>query len=90
MNKKIPMRQCVGCGSMKSKKEMMRVLKTAEEGIILDTTGKKNGRGAYLCVSMECLQAARKNRGLERSFKMSIPNEVYDNLEKEFGEVDTE
>ena len=90
MNKKIPMRQCVGCGSMKTKKEMMRVLKTAEDGIILDTTGKKNGRGAYLCVSMECLQMARKNKGLERSFKMSIPNEVYDNLEKEFGEVDTE
>ena len=90
MNKKVPMRQCVGCGSMKTKKEMMRVLKTAEEGIILDTTGKKNGRGAYLCVSMECLQKARKNKGLERSFKMSIPNEVYDNLEKEFGEVDTE
>ena len=90
MNKKIPLRQCVGCGSMKTKKEMMRVLKTAEEGIILDTTGKKNGRGAYLCVSMECLQMARKNKGLERSFKMSIPNEVYDNLEKEFGEVDTE
>ena len=90
MNKKVPMRQCVGCGSMKTKKEMMRVLKTAEEGIILDTTGKKNGRGAYLCVSMECLRKARKNKGLERSFKMSIPNEVYDNLEKEFGEVDTE
>ena len=90
MNKKIPLRQCVGCGSMKSKKEMMRVLKTAEDGIILDTTGKKNGRGAYLCVSMECLQKARKNKGLDRSFKMSIPNEVYDNLEKEFGEVDTE
>ena len=90
MNKNIPMRQCVGCGSMKTKKEMMRVLKTAEEGIVLDTTGKKNGRGAYLCVSMECLQKARKNKGLERSFKMSIPNEVYDNLEKEFGEVDTE
>ena len=90
MNKKIPMRQCVGCGEMKSKKEMMRVLKTAEEGIVLDTTGKKNGRGAYLCVSMECLQKARKNKGLERSFKMSIPNEVYDNLEKEFGEVGTE
>ena len=90
MNKKIPMRQCVGCGSMKAKKEMMRVLKTAEEGIILDTTGKKNGRGAYLCQTMDCLKLARKNRGLERSFKMSIPNEVYDNLEKEFGEVDTE
>ena len=84
MNKKIPMRQCVGCGTMKSKKEMMRVLKTAEEGIVLDKTGKKNGRGAYLCESMECLKMARKNRGLERSFKMSIPNEVYDNMERAF------
>lgn len=65
-------------------KEMMRVLKTPEEEIVLDVTGKKNGRGAYLCKSGECLLKARKNKGLERSFKMSIPNEVYDNLEKEF------
>ena len=84
MAKKIPMRQCVGCGEMKSKKEMMRVLKTPEEEIVLDVTGKKNGRGAYLCKSGECLLKARKNKGLERSFKMSIPNEVYENLEKEF------
>ena len=59
MRGKIPMRQCVGCGTMKSKKEMMRVLKTEQEGIILDTTGKKNGRGAYLCESMECLKKAK-------------------------------
>ncbi len=84
MAKKIPMRQCIGCGEMKSKKEMMRILKTPEEEIVLDVTGKKNGRGAYLCKSGECLLRARKNKGLERSFKMSIPNEVYDNLEKEF------
>lgn len=84
MNKKIPMRQCVGCSEMKSKKEMMRVLKTPEGEICLDTTGKKNGRGAYLCKSMDCLKLARKNRGLERSFKMSISSEVYDSLEKEF------
>lgn len=84
MAKKIPMRQCVGCGDMKSKKEMMRILKTPEDEIILDVTGKKNGRGAYFCKSGECLLKARKNKGLERSFKMSIPNEVYDNLEKEF------
>lgn len=90
MNKKIPMRQCVGCAGMKNKKEMMRVLKTAKEGIILDKTGKKNGRGAYLCVSKECLRLARKNKGLERSFKMNIPNEVYDSLEKEFLEDETE
>ena len=78
--KKIPMRQCVGCGEMKDKKEMMRVLKSAEGPILLDMTGKKNGRGAYLCKSAECLQKARKNKGLERSFKMSIPQEVYEEL----------
>ena len=84
------MRQCVGCGEMKGKKEMMRVLKTAEGLIVLDVTGKKNGRGAYLCKKEECLKKARKNKGLERSFKMSIPNEVYDGLEKEFDEVESE
>lgn len=86
MAKKIPVRQCVGCGEMKNKKEMMRVLRTPEGKTVLDKTGKKNGRGAYLCISKECLQKARKNKGLERSFKMSIPNEVYDSLEKEFDE----
>ncbi len=84
MGKKIPMRQCVGCSKMKGKKEMMRVLKTAEDGIVLDMTGKKNGRGAYLCMERECLKKARKNKGLERSLKMSIPDEIYDSLEKEF------
>ena len=86
MSKKIPMRQCVGCGEMKNKKDMMRVLKTADGAIVLDVTGKKNGRGAYLCMQKECLKLARKNKGLERSFKMSIPNEVYDSLEKEYEE----
>lgn len=86
MAKKIPMRQCVGCKEMKSKREMMRVLKTAEGPIVIDTTGRKNGRGAYLCMTKECLMKARKNKGLERSFKMSIPDEVYEKLEKEFEE----
>lgn len=90
MNKKIPLRQCVGCGQMKAKKEMMRVLRTAEGEILLDMTGKKNGRGAYLCRSSDCLKKARKGKGLERSFKMNIPNEVYDNLEKEFEEFEAE
>ncbi len=90
MNKKIPMRQCVGCGCMKHKNEMMRVLKTAEGPIVLDTTGKKNGRGAYLCISKECLQKAKKNKGLERSFKISIPNEIYESLEKEYEEIESE
>lgn len=88
MAKKVPLRQCIGCGEMKSKKEMMRVLKTPEDEIVLDVTGKKNGRGAYLCKQRECLLMARKNKGLERSFKMSIPNEVYDNLEGEFDKAD--
>ena len=90
MNKKVPMRQCVGCQEMKSKKEMLRVLKTAEDEIVLDTTGRKNGRGAYLCFSKECLAKARKNKGLERSLKMAIPSAVYDSLEKELDELGTE
>ena len=75
--KKIPMRKCNIVGEMKSKKEMMRVLKTSENEFLLDATGKKNGRGAYLCQSKECLEKAIKNKGLERSFKQAIPKEVY-------------
>ena len=86
--KKIPLRQCIGCGEMKSKKEMIRVIKTAEDQILLDATGRKNGRGAYLCPSMECFNKAVKGRGLERSFKMAIPREVYETLEKEMEEID--
>ena len=84
--KKIPLRQCIGCGEMKSKKEMIRVRKTAEDEILLDATGRKNGRGAYLCPSMECFRKAVKGKGLERSFKMAIPKEVYETLEKEMEE----
>ena len=82
-SKKVPMRKCVGCGEMKNKKEMIRVLKTSENEFLLDATGKKNGRGAYVCFSKECLKKAIKNRGLERSFKQTIPEEVYQELEKE-------
>ncbi len=84
MDKKIPMRQCVGCGSMKPKKEMMRVIKQKTGEIRLDVTGKMNGRGAYICKSASCLDAARKSRGLERSFGMRISDEIYENLQKEF------
>ena len=62
---------------------MLRVIRTPEEEVVLDATGKKNGRGAYLCQSLDCLQKARKTRGLERSLKVSIPDEVYEKLEKE-------
>lgn len=85
---KIPMRQCTGCREMKNKKEMIRVLKTAEGEILLDATGRKNGRGAYICRSSECLEKAVKNRGLERSLKTQIPEAVYEELKKEFAQID--
>lgn len=88
-NKKIPMRQCVGCNEMKEKKSLIRVLKTAEGEIILDATGRKNGRGAYLCMNAECLKKARKNKGLERSLKTAIPEEIYENLQKEMETFET-
>ncbi len=83
--KKVPMRQCVGCGEMKSKKEMMRILRTTENEIILDKTGKKNGRGAYICSSPECLKKAVKSKGLERALKTTVSAEVYEGLEREIG-----
>ena len=83
MAKKIPLRQCIGCGEMKSKKEMFRILKTEEEGIILDVTGKKNGRGAYICGNAECLIKAKKTKGLDRAYKMPVAAEIYDSLIKE-------
>ncbi len=88
ITKKIPMRKCVGCQQMKNKKELLRVLKTSENEFELDATGRKNGRGAYLCFSKECLQKAIQSKGLERSFKQSIPKEVYEKLEKELDELD--
>lgn len=81
--KKIPMRQCAGCMEMKEKKSMIRVLKNMEGNIVLDMTGKQNGRGAYLCRNPECLRKARQNRGLERSLKICIPDAIYEQLEKE-------
>ncbi|MBQ3602127.1 MAG: YlxR family protein [Lachnospiraceae bacterium] len=88
--RKIPSRQCVGCGEMKSKKELIRVIKTPEEEIVLDATGKKNGRGAYICHSLECFQKAKKSKAFERSLKMSIPIQVYDELEKELNGLERE
>ena len=82
-NKKVPMRKCVGCQEMKSKKEMIRIIRDQEGKFELDATGKKNGRGAYLCPKRECLVKAIKSHGLERSFSQTIPTEVYETLEKE-------
>ncbi len=80
--KKQPMRMCVICREMKYKPELIRVVKTSEGGLVIDATGKLNGRGAYICNSEECIQKARKTKGLEKSLKMSVPEEIYDKLQK--------
>ena len=79
--RKIPQRQCVGCRTMKDKKALVRIVKTPEGEICVDATGKKSGRGAYVCRNPECLRKARKSRALERAFETAIPAEVYDALE---------
>lgn len=81
--KRVPLRKCTGCQEMKSKKEMLRILRTSEGEIILDATGRKNGRGAYVCCSMACFEKAVKNKGLERSLKVKVPEETYESLKKE-------
>ena len=88
--KRIPMRKCTGCGELKPKKELIRVIVTPEGSIELDATGKKNGRGAYICPKEDCFGAARKHKGLEKSLKKAIPAEVYDLLEKELIHLETE
>ena len=84
--KKIPLRMCTGCGEMKPKKELVRVVRSKEGEISLDLTGRKAGRGAYVCRNLECLKKARKARRIERSFDCKIPDEVYDAMEKEMAE----
>lgn len=86
MQKKIPTRKCVGCGEMRDKKKMIRVIKTPEGEICLDVTGRANGRGAYICNSAECLKKAVKNRGLEKSLKAQIPGDILEQMNKELGE----
>lgn len=92
--KRVPMRMCTGCGEMKPKKELVRVVKapdskseegtvTAQGGVSLDLTGRKPGRGAYVCRNIACLKAARKARKFERAFSCQIPSEVYDQMEEE-------
>ena len=86
--KKIPLRKCTGCNEMKPKKELIRIIVTPEENVEIDTTGKKNGRGAYICAKEECLQLAQKHKGLEKSLKKAIPANVYDSLKKELSRIE--
>ena len=81
--KKIPMRTCVGCREMKEKRDLIRVVRTAEHGGEIDLTGKKSGRGAYLCNDPACLKKARKSKSLERALNVSLSDEVYLRLEEE-------
>lgn len=85
--KKVPLRQCTGCRELKNKKAMIRIIKTPEETIVIDTTGKKNGRGAYICPNYDCFEKARKSKALERSLKISIPNELYETLKEELKDI---
>ena len=81
--RKIPVRQCLGCNEHKPKKELLRVVRSPEGEISLDFTGKKSGRGAYICRDVRCLKKARKSKRIERSLECQIPDAVYDLMESE-------
>lgn len=81
--KKIPMRQCVGCHESMAKSELIRVIKTPEGDILIDTTGKKNGRGAYICPKTECFKKAHKSKAIERAFGVSISEDIYNEIERQ-------
>ena len=83
MQKKIPQRQCMGCRERREKRAMIRVVRTPEGEVTLDFSGKKNGRGAYLCPNPDCLKKAIRSKALDRSLEVTIPQQVYDRLEKE-------
>ncbi len=89
MAKKPTLRQCIGCGQPMEKKDLIRIIRNPEGVIELDATGKKNGRGAYICATQECLEKAMKSKGLDRSFKMAVPKEIYQQLSKELSELET-
>jgi len=84
--KKVPLRRCCGCFEMKPKRDLIRAVRSPEGAVSLDKTGKANGRGAYLCADAECLKKLRKKRGLDRSFKCTVPVEVYEALEAQLDE----
>lgn len=81
--RKIPERQCLGCNEHKPKIELLRVVRTPDGEVVLDFTGKKSGRGAYICRNVSCLKKARKSKRIYRSLDVSIPEDVYDRMESE-------
>ena len=84
--RKIPQRQCLGCNEHKPKKEMLRVLRTPEGEILLDFTGKKSGRGAYICYDAKCLKKARKSKRIDNNLGVNIADDIYDRMESELEE----
>lgn len=80
MTKKIPMRQCMGCREMKQKRELVRVVRSPEGEVSIDLTGRKSGRGAYICHDHECLKKAIKSKALSRALEVEIPDSIYDTL----------
>ncbi|WP_423237178.1 RNase P modulator RnpM [Desulfonispora thiosulfatigenes] len=86
LQKKIPQRMCIGCQTMFEKKQLLRIVKTPEGDIIIDPTGKKSGRGAYICSKKECLNTSLKSKRLEKAFKSKIPEDLYNTLEEYFNE----
>lgn len=78
--RKVPLRKCTGCQEMKDKRELIRIVRNDVGEFSLDRTGKKPGRGAYICPNVQCLEKAQKSKGLERSFKAAVPKEVYEQL----------
>ena len=83
-----PIRKCIGCNESKPKKELIRIVKTLGEDIVLDATGRANGRGAYLCNNPDCLKKAIKNKGLNRAFKMNVDSDILTSLSEEMGSLD--
>ena len=83
MQKKIPQRQCLGCREMKPKRELLRVVRSPEGEVTLDSKGKAPGRGAYVCPNAECLKRAVKSKALSRALEVEIPQEIYDSLQQQ-------
>lgn len=85
--RKIPLRMCIGCHEMKPKKELIRIVKAQDNTVTIDLTGKKAGRGAYICFNIDCLEKAKKGRKLDRAFEYSIASNIYDNLREELENI---
>lgn len=81
--KKVPLRKCLGCGENKSKKELLRIVKNSDDSVIIDNTGKINGRGAYICRNDKCFEKAMKGKKIDKALKCEIPIEIYEQLKKE-------